>query len=156
MYLIREFQKLKEAEAQQNNLEWNIHRIMSKANFHIHTEAVKRHLVPPRIKNTKAEGIVYANEADILNVALFGINAKQWKVENPEVTGNLRDNATTAQLLVLSNLQSLNSKLMEWGSDAEQRLDILNKTAIDQMEILTMSATLKQLPKEKKQLKGGK
>ena len=81
---------------------------------------------------------------------------KMGKIQNPEMTGNMRDNSTTEQLLVLSNLQSLNSKLMEWGSDAEQRLDILNKTAIDQMEILTMSATLKQLPKEKKQLKGGK
>jgi len=156
LYVFQELNRLKGEEAKRNNLEWNVHRIMSKANFHIHTEAVKKHLVPPRIKNTKAEGIVYANEADILNVALFGMTAKQWKIENPAMTGNMRDIATTEQLLVLSNLQSLNSKLMEWGSDAEQRLDILNKTAIDQMEILMMSATLKQLPKEKQQLKDGK
>lgn len=156
LYVFQELNRLKGEEAKRNNLEWNVHRIMSKANFHIHTEAVKKHLVPPRIKNTRAEGIVYANEADILNVALFGMTAKQWKIQNPEMTGNMRDNSTTEQLLVLSNLQSLNSKLMEWGSDAEQRLDILNKTAIDQMGVLTMSATLKQLPKEKKQLKSGK
>lgn len=158
LFVFQELNRLKGEEAKRNNLEWNVHRIMSKANFHIHNEAVKKHLVPPRVKNTKAEGIVYANEADILNVALFGLTAKQWKIQNPEMSGNMRDNATTEQLLVLSNLQSLNSKLMEWGSDAEQRLDILNKTAIDQMEILTLSASLKQLPKEQKakQLKKGK
>jgi hypothetical protein len=87
-------------------------------------------------------------------VALFGMPAKQWKIQNPELKGNMRDNATTEQLLVLSNLQSLNAKLMEWGSDAEQRLDILNKTAIDQMGILTMGSTLKQLPKDIKQIRG--
>jgi hypothetical protein len=156
LLVIQEFKRLFSEEAKRKNLEWDIRRIMSKANFQIHTEAVKKHLIPPRIKNTRAEGMVYANEADILNVALFGMTAKQWKIQNPEMTGNMRDNSTTEQLLVLSNLQSLNSKLMEWGSDAEQRLDILNKTAIDQMGVLTMSATLKQLPKEKKQLKDGK
>ena len=144
LFVFQELNRLKGEEAKQNNLEWNVHRIISKANFQIHSEAVKKHLVPPRIKNTRAEGIVYANEADILNVALFGMPAKQWKIQNPELKGNMRDNATTEQLLVLSNLQSLNAKLMEWGSDAEQRLDILNKTAIDQMGILTMGSTLKQ------------
>jgi len=156
LYLIKEFQRLKEEEAQRNNLEWNVHRILTKANFQIHSEAVKRHLVPPRIKNTKAEGYIFANEADILNVSLFGMTAKQWRIQNPELNGNIRDHAKTEQLLVLSNLQSLNAKLMEWGSDEEQRLDILNKTAIEQMQILTMSSTIKQLPGGKKKLKKGK
>ncbi|MDB4505747.1 MAG: KilA-N domain-containing protein [Saprospiraceae bacterium] len=154
LFVFQELNRLKGEEAKRNNLDWNVHRIISKANFQIHSEAVKKHLVPPRIKNTRAEGIVYANEADILNVALFGMPAKQWKIQNPELKGNMRDNATTEQLLVLSNLQSLNAKLMEWGSDAEQRLDILNKTAIDQMGILTMGSTLKQLPKDIKQIRG--
>lgn len=156
LYVFQELNRLKGEEAQQKNLEWNVHRIISKANFQIHSEAVRKHLVPPRIKNTKAEGIVFASESDLLNVALFGITAKQWRIQNPELKGNIRDFATTEQLLVLSNLQSLNSKLMEWGSDQEQRLDILNKTAIEQMEVLTMSSTLKQLPQSPKQLKDGK
>lgn len=159
LYVFQELNRLKSEEAQQKNLEWNVHRIISKANFHIHSEAVKKHLIPPRIKNTKAEGIVYASETDVLNMALFGMTAKQWRIQNPELKGNMRDYATTEQLLILSNLQGLNAKLMEWGSDQEQRLDILNKTAIEQMEILTMNATLKNLPKSPegtKQLKGGK
>ena len=155
LMIIQEFKRLKEKEAERYN--WDVNRIITKANFHIHSEAVKKHLVPPRIENTKAEGYVFANELDVLNLALFGVTAKQWRIQNPKLKGNLRDHATTEQLLVLSNLQSLNAKLMEWGSDEEQRLDILNKTAIDQMEILMRRATLKQLPaNNKKQLKSGK
>lgn len=153
LYVLQEFNRLKGVEAQRNNLEWDVHRIISKANFHIHSDAVRKHLIPPRIKNTKAEGIVFANETDLLNLALFGMTAKQWRIQNPKLKGNQRDHADTVQLLVLSNLQSLNAKLMEWGSDTEQRLDILNKTAIEQMEILTMNSTLKQLPHSAKQLK---
>ncbi|MFK7772402.1 MAG: KilA-N domain-containing protein [Saprospiraceae bacterium] len=158
LMVIQEFKRLFSEEAKRKNLEWDIRRIMSKANFQIHTEAVKKHLIPPRIKNTRAEGMVYANESDVLNVSLFGMTAKQWRIENPKLKGNIRDHATAEQLLVLSNLQSLNSKLMEWGSDMDQRIEILNKTAIDQMEILTMKSTLNQLPKDKneKQLKSGK
>lgn len=157
LYVFQELNRLTSADAKQRNLEWNINRIITKANYQIHSEAVKKHLVPPRIKNTKAEGMVFANEADILNVSLFGMTAKQWRLQNPELEGNIRDHATTEQLLVLSNLQSLNAKLMEWGSDEEQRLDILNKTAIEHMQVLTMSSTLKQLPpSEKKGLKKGK
>lgn len=158
LMVIQEFKRLFSEEAKRKNLEWDIRRIMTKANYQIHSEAVKKHLIPPRIKNSRAEGIVFASEADVLNVALFGLTSKQWRVENPKLKGNIRDHATAEQLLVLSNLQSLNSKLMEWGSDQEQRAEILNKTAIDQMEILTMRSTLKQLPKEKKakELKSGK
>lgn len=157
LLVFQELTRLKKEESAKFNLEWNVNRIISKANFHIHSEAVKKYLVPPRIKNTKAEGYVFANENDILNLALFGVTAKQWRIQNPTLKGNIRDHATTVQLIVLSNLQSLNAKLMEFGSDEEQRLDILNKTAIEQMEIFTSRATLKQLPaSKKKELKDGK
>ena len=146
LYVLQEFNRLKEADAYRNNLEWDVHRVISKANFHIHSDAVRKHLIPPRIKNTKAEGFVFASEMDRINVALFGMTSKQWRIQNPKLKGNIRDHADTVQLLVLSNLQSLNAKLMEWGSDSDQRFDILNKTAIEQMEILTMNSTLKQLP----------
>ena len=156
LYVFQELNRLTSKEAQQKNLEWRVNRIITKANFQIHSEAVKKHLVPPRVKNTKAEGYIFANEADILNVSLFGVTAKQWRIQNPELEGNIRDHATIEQLLVLSNLQSLNAKLMEWGSDEEQRLEILNNTAIEQMQIFTMSSTIKQLPGGKKKLKKGK
>ena len=155
LYLIKEFQRIKEVEAKRKNLKWEVHRIISKTNFQIHTEAIKKHLIPPRIKNTRDESLVYASEADRLNVALFGMTAKQWRSQNPDMEGNLRDTASTEQLIVLSNLQSLNTKLMEWGSDGDQRLEIMNKMAIEQMEILTMSATIQQLPGQDKQLKSG-
>ena len=155
LYVVKEFQRLKEAEAERNNLEWNVRRIMSKANYRIHTEAVRKHLIPPKIKRTKLEGMYFATEADILNVALFGMTAKQWRKENPDKKGNIRDHATTEQLLVLSNLQSLNAKLMKWDCDGQQRLQILNESAIEEMGILLSTSSLKKLPGgEKKGLKG--
>lgn len=155
LYVIQEFQRLKEQESRKNNLEWNVHRVMSKANYRILTEAVRTHLVPPRIQNTKKEGIVFANEADIINIALFGMTAKQWRQANPKAKGNQRDNATAEQLLVLSNIQALNSKLMEWGCSEDERLDILNTTAIEQMNVLLSTSSLKKLPGAKqKRLKG--
>ncbi|MBI1227759.1 MAG: KilA-N domain-containing protein [Bacteroidetes bacterium] len=154
-YMIREFQRLKEDEARQQSLEWDVKRIMAKASYPIHTEAVRQHLIPPKIARTKQEGLYFANEADLLNVALFGISAKEWKLQNPEAKGNIRDSATHEQLLVLSLLQGLNAKLMEWGSDARQRLELLNKAAIDWMEVILESSSLKELPGEGKKLKGG-
>ncbi len=108
------------------NLEWDVKRIMAKAPYPIHTEAVRQHLIPPKIAHTKLEGLYFANEADLLNVALFAMTAKDWKIQSPNVKGNLRDQATHEQLLVLSLLQGLNAKLMEWGSDAQQRLELLS------------------------------
>lgn len=145
LYLIKEFQRLKEDEAERNNLDWQVKRIMSKANYQIHSEAVKTHLIPQKIKNTKQEGLYFANEADILNVALFGMTAKQWKQQNPNKKGNMRDHATAEQLLVLSNIQSLNAKLMKWDCDQEQRLQILNESAIEEMQILLGNVSLKEL-----------
>ncbi len=152
LYVIKEFQRLKEEEAKTLNLEWDVKRIMAKASYPIHTEAVRQHLIPPKIVRTKFEGIYFASEADLLNVALFGMTAKEWKLQNPEAKGNIRDNATHEQLLVLSLLQGLNAKLMEWGSDAEQRIELLNKAAIEWMEIVLSSSSLKNLPGEQKKL----
>lgn len=146
LYVIKEFQRLKEAEANKQNLDWNVRRIMVKANYKIHTEAVREHLIPPRIQFTKKEGWYFATEADILNLALFGMTAKQWKLANPEKNGNMRDHASQEQLLVMSNLQSLNAKLMKWECDQDQRLQILNESAIEEMNILISGNGLKKLP----------
>ncbi len=154
LYLIKEFQRLKDDEAKLLDVEWDVKRIMAKASYPIHTEAVRQHLVPPKLLRTKMEGLYFANEADLLNLALFGMTAKDWKLQNPEAKGNLRDNATHEQLLVLSLLQGLNAKLLEWGSDAQQRLELLNKAAIDWMEIVVNSSSLKELPGDGPRLKG--
>ncbi len=104
IYLIQEFQRLKQEEAVRLNLDWNLRRTLSKVNYLIHTDAVREHLIPPRLQNTRTEGLIYATEADLLNLALFGLTAKQWRETNPELRGNIRDHATTEQLLVLANL----------------------------------------------------
>ena len=144
VYLIKEFDRLKAAEAKELGSEWNIKRIMSKANYRIHTEAVRMHLIPPKLQYTSKEGIFFANEADLINMALFGITAKQWRQANPKLKGNIRDHATTEQLLVLSNLQALNASLLEWDCDQVQRLELLNKAAIDQMSILIGSMQISE------------
>jgi hypothetical protein len=136
LYLIKEFQRLKEEESTLLNTEWNLKRQLAKANWYIHTEAVREHLVPLIDWNTQREALAQASEADLLNLSLFGMTAREWKQANPMLKGNIRDHATTEQLLVLANLQSLNAKLLEWDSPKEQRLEILNKTAREQMEIL--------------------
>ncbi len=136
LYLVREFQKLKADEANLIGKEWNLNRLLSRTNWHIHTEAVRKNLVPLIDWNTKKEAIFQATEADLLNLALFGMTAKEWKTANPDKKGNMRDFASTEQLLILSNLESLNSKLLQWGSPKDQRLEILNDTAREQMDII--------------------
>lgn len=155
VYLIKEFDRLKTEEARALDSEWNVKRIMAKANYRIHTEAVRNYLIPPRLKYTKKEGLYFASEADLINMALFGMTAKQWREKNPELKGNIRDHATPEQLLVLSNLQALNASLLEWGSDEIQRLEILNKAAIDQLSVLLNSSSLKPL-QDYKRLDPGK
>ncbi len=136
VYLTQEFQRLKTDESTRLGLDWNLKRQLAKANWYIHTEAVREHLVPLIDWNTKREAYAQASEADLLNLALFGMTAREWKAANPDLPGNLRDHAATEQLLVLANLQSLNAKLLEWDSPRDQRLEILNKTAREQMDIL--------------------
>jgi hypothetical protein len=135
IYLIKEFQRLKEEESNRQHLEWNLQRILSKINYHIHTDAVKQNLVPKEITKSQASG-VYASEADMLNLALFGKTAAQWRKEGGNQEGNIRDSATLEQLVVLTNLESLNSVFIQQGMTQEERLIKLNKIAIVQITIL--------------------
>lgn len=147
LYLIKEFQRLKADEAQRLDSDWNLKRQLAKANWHIHAEAVREYLVPMIDWNTKREAIYQASEADLLNLALFGVTAREWQQANPKKKGNLRDHATTEQLLILANLQALNAKLIEWESPKEQRIEILHKTAREQMEILLRSKAIGDMKK---------
>jgi len=135
LYLIKEFQRLKEEESKHLQLEWNLSRTLAKVNYHIHTDAIKENLIPPDLSKTK-QNFIYANEADLLNLALFGKTAKEWRDANLELEGNIRDYASLEQLIVLSNLESLNSVLIKQNIPAEKRLLLLNKTAIEQLKIL--------------------
>lgn len=147
LFLIREFQRLKEDESTRLETNWSLRRQIAKTNWHIHTNAVRENLVPLIDWNTNKEAIHQASEADLLNLAVFGVTARQWRTANPDVKGNIRDHATVEQLLVLSNLQSLNSKLLQWASPKDQRLEILNTTAREQMEIIIKTSGLDEVKK---------
>jgi hypothetical protein len=144
LYLIKEFQRLKEQEVQSGHLEWNIRRSLTKAAYRIHTDAIKEHLIPPQITKIQA-GFVYATEADILNKALFGMTAKEFKTNNPTLDGSLRDNATVEQLVVLASLESQNALLIQQKQPAAQRLLLLNELAVAQMKSLINNAAIKRL-----------
>ena len=144
LYLIKEFQRLKEDENQRLSLAWNLNRTLSKLNYRIHTDAVKSHLVPVAVSASQA-AIIYANEADMLNVALFGQIAKQWRDANPDIEGNMRDYATIEQLLVLANIEGMNAELIHMKLTQGDRLKRLNAIAIRQMLVLTAAPALKQL-----------
>lgn len=133
LYLVKEFQRLKEEE--QKKLGWSVKRELSKINYHIHTDAIKANLIPSTL-SAKQTSIVYANEADVLNVAMFGITAKEWRESNPTKQGNIRDYASINQLICLSNMESLNAVFIEEGIPQNERLLRLNRVAIHQMQIL--------------------
>jgi hypothetical protein len=133
LYLIKEFQRLKDQE--QGQLDWNIKRNLTKINYRIHTDAIKENLIPKELSG-KEKNMIYASEADVLNMALFGMTAKTWRENNPDKTGNIRDYANVSQLVCLSNLESLNAVLINDGLEQSQRLEKLNKIAISQMKIL--------------------
>ncbi|MEK7254486.1 MAG: KilA-N domain-containing protein [Bacteroidota bacterium] len=147
LFLIREFDRLKEEEAKKLKEGWDVKRLLAKVNYQIHTEAVRSFLVQPKDIRAKEQGIVYASEADLLNVAVFGMTARQWREQHPDATGNLRDQAKVEELVVLANLESLNAKLLEWDCDQEMRVDILNETARKELEILKSNKALKALKK---------
>ena len=130
---IKEFDRLKAKEQEQ--LGWSVKRELSKLNYHIHTDAIKQNLIPPEL-TAKQKSFVYAEEADVLNVALFGITAKEWRDENPDLKGNVRDYATINQLICLSNLENLNAVFIQKGMEQSERLTELNKIAIQQMQVL--------------------
>jgi len=144
IYLVKEFQRLKNEENDRLKLEWNLQRTLAKVNYQIHTDAIKENLIPQEITKQQAS-FVYANEADLLNVALFGITAKEWRENNPDKTGNIRDYATLEQLVVLSNMESVNALLIRQGVPQSERLLQLNKVAITQMKSLLASNTMKKL-----------
>ncbi len=144
IYLIKEFQRLKNEENDRLKLEWNLQRTLAKVNYQIHTDAIKENLIPKEITKQQAS-FVYANEADLLNVALFGITAKEWRENNPNQKGNIRDYATLEQLVVLSNMESINALLIGQGLSQSNRLIQLNKVAITQMKSLTESKVIKKL-----------
>ena len=156
LYVIKEFQRMKAVEAKENNesLEWNLRRTLSKVNYRVHSDAIKMHLIPPRLANTKQEGIVYASEADVLNIALFGMTAKQWKEANSTMKGNMRDYATAEQLLVLVNLENLNAHFIKEKINQVERLRKLNQVAIYQMELFEGTTSLKLLNKNNENTEG--
>jgi hypothetical protein len=135
LLLVKEYQRLKEDENNRLKLEWNLQRTLSKINYRIHTDAIKEKIIPPEITPLQATSI-YASEADLLNVALFGKTAAQWRNENPDVDGNVRDMATLEQLVVLSNLESINALLIHQGLSQGERLKQLNSIAITQLKSL--------------------
>jgi len=143
-YLIREFQRLKEDENDRLKLDWNLQRTLAKVNYHIHTDAIKENLIPAALTNQQIS-FVYANEADMLNMALFGTTALQWRNENPDAEGNIRDMATIEQLVVLSNMESINAVLIHQSLQQSERLMQLNKIAIIQMKSLLGNKNLKKL-----------
>jgi len=143
-FLIKEFQRLKDEESDRLKLDWNLQRTLAKVNYHIHTDAIKENLIPKEITRQQA-GLVYATEADLLNVALFGITAKEWREANPDQKGNMRDDATIEQLVVLSNMESINALLIQQGLSQSDRLIELNKVAITQMRSLLESKAVKRL-----------
>jgi hypothetical protein len=144
LYLIREFQRLKEDENRRLSLAWNLNRTLSKLNYRIHTDAIKARLIPAAVTPAQA-AITYANEADMLNVALFGQTAKQWRDANPKLEGNMREYATIEQLLVLANIEGMNAELIHMGLSQGDRLKRLNEIAIRQMQALTSTSAIKQL-----------
>jgi hypothetical protein len=135
LYLIKEFQRLKEDENRRLSLDWNIKRTLTKLNYKIHTDAIKEHIIPALITKEQ-ESFIYADEADVLNVALFGKTAKQWRDENKGEEGNIRDYASIEQLLVLANMESVNAEFIRMSMPQGERLRKLNETAITQMKSL--------------------
>ena len=142
--MIKEFQRLKDDENDRLKLNWNLQRTLAKVNYHIHTDAINENLIPKELDKSQV-GFVYANEADLLNMALFGITAKQWRDANPAAEGNIRDEATIEQLVVLSNLESINAVLIHQGEPQLERLLQLNTIAITQMRSLLNSKQVKNL-----------
>ncbi len=147
LYLIKEFQRLKEEE--HKTLGWDIRRNLAKLNYRIHTDAIREHLIPPELSAAQT-AMVYASEADVLNMALFGKTAAIWRGENPGEKGNIRDQADSAQLVCLSNLENLNALFIAEGHAQPERLRRLNQIAIQQMRILTSDGNLPKLGTSKK------
>ena len=143
LYLIKEFERLKQNESYQNKVEWSVRRELAKTNYRIHTDSIKENIIPTLTENQKQ--YVYANEADILNVALFGMTAKEWKDKNPDLDGNMRDYANILQLVILVNLENLNAEMINQGIAQSKRLERLNQIAKKQFDILQHTSGIKKI-----------
>lgn len=143
LYLITEFERLKQNESYQNKIDWSVRRELAKTNYRIHTDSIKENIIPTLTEKQKL--YAYANEADLLNVALFGMTAKEWKDKNPNLDGNMRDYANILQLVILSNLENLNAEMIERGVTQKSRLESLNKIAKKQYNILQDSNSIKRI-----------
>ncbi len=146
IYLIKEFQTLQ--NERRESLSWDVRRILTKVNYHIHSDAVRQNIVPALDWHTKREGIYYASEADVLNIAVFGMTASEWRLLNPERQGNMRDYATQEQLIILSNIEIINTAMIRDGIPQGERAMKLNEIAIYQMQILDKLPTIRQLPQK--------
>lgn len=146
LYLIKEFQRIKDDENQRLSLGWNLNRTLAKINYRIHTDAIKTHLIPNALTNEQ-KNKTYANEADILNIALFGTTAKEWREHNQDLSGNIRDYATIEQLLILANLESMNAEFIRMNLTQLERLERLNQIAIFQLTSLLKNSHLQKLNK---------
>ncbi len=144
LYLIKEFQRLKEIENERLSLGWDVKRHLTKINYHIHTDAIKDNLIPKVVTKNQAN-IIYANEADVLNIALFGETAGEWRRRNPKLDGNIRDYADVTQLVVLANLETLNATFINKGISQQERLQSLNAIAISQIKSLIGNPSIKKL-----------
>ena len=147
LFLIKEFQRLKNDEIQREQIGWDLKRGIAKINYKIHTDAIKNNLIPHKL-NSSQISFVYASEADILNMALFGITAKEWRNKNPKLEGNIRDYSSVEQLVVLSNMESMNAELIKNSISQKQRLEILNNMAISQLQSINSINSIKQLEKK--------
>ena len=145
LYIMKDYRRLKTDENSRLSLGWNLNREISKLNYRIHTDAIKENLIPPELTSAQV-AYTYANEADMLNVVLFGKTAKQWKDDNPTVKGNMRDVATLNQLLVLANLESYNAVLIKQGKNQKERMELLRQLAVQQLETLE-NVSLNNLPR---------
>jgi len=143
LYLITEFERLKQSESYQNKIEWSVRRELTKTNYRIHTDSIKENIIPTLTEKQKQ--YVYANEADVLNVTLFGMTAKEWKDKNPNLDGNMRDYADILQLVILSNLENLNAEMITEGLSQKVRLERLNNIAKRQLEILQGDNGIKKI-----------
>ncbi|MSP33964.1 MAG: KilA-N domain-containing protein [Rickettsiales bacterium] len=144
LYLIKEFQRLKLEEDERLSLGWNAKRMLTKINYRIHTDAIQKHLVPAKISKMQAQ-IIFASEADLLNKALFGMTAKEWRDKNPDLTGNIRDYVAVEQLVCLANLEALNAEFVRQGLEQSERLLKLNEIAIIQMQSLSRNKSVKKI-----------
>lgn len=143
IYLIKEFQTLQ--NERKESLQWDVRRLLSKVNYHIHADAVRQNIVPVLEWHTRKEGIYYASEADVLNIAVFGMTAAEWRLSNPEVNGNIRDHASHEQLIILSNVEAINAAMIRDGLRQDERAMKLNEIAVYQMQILYRIPSIKKL-----------